>query len=756
MSQLALYFLGTPHLERDGVSITLSHHKATALLAYLAVTRQPHTRQALATLLWPDHDAANGRAGVRRMLWVLNKSLGQAWLEADHETVLLPSRPGLWLDVERFRALLANRRQHGHALSELCPACLAPLTEAVALVRGDFMAGFTLADSPDFDSWQAFETESLRRELAGALEQLVQLLSRSDDTYEPAISYARRRLALDPLHEPAHRQLMQIYAWAGQAAAALQQYQSCVRVLEQELGIAPSTETTLLAEAIKANRLPPPPGSLGPAPVAVTASAQPVAATAPAPPAAGPPHNLPVLATPFIGRKAALDNLEQRLAAPDVRLMTIVGPGGIGKTRLALALAERYIQSPQFSTLCADGIYFIPLTPLRSDQAIVQAIAEGLALPLTAAGEPATQLLTYLRHKQMLLILDNFEHILTGAPLVGHILQTAGSVKIVVTSQERLNLTEENLWQIGGLNFAGLTGVEEALAYEAVQLFIQRARQVRPDFTLQAEDLPYLERILQGVWGMPLAIELAAAWLNMLSLAGVAGELSHGLDLLESELRDVPDRHRSMRLVFDHSWQRLAEAEQTLLKKLSVFRGGFSREAAQQVAGASLRLLAGLVNKSWLISRPDSSRYELHELIRQYAATRLQAEPKEDQATRDRHSRYYLTLLQGHETDMKSSRQKETVAGLNADIDNIRSAWDTAIADEALDRLHTAAYPLWYFYNLRDSLQEGEQVFESATERLQTQLAASESDQAAPDRARLAGTLGELLSHQAQFTFRQG
>ncbi|MCB0043741.1 MAG: hypothetical protein KDE23_28835, partial [Caldilinea sp.] len=176
---------------------------------------------------------------------------------------------------------------------------------------------------------------------------------------------------------------------------------------------------------------------------------------------------------------------------------------------------------------------------------------------------------------------------------------------------ERLNLTEENLWQIGGLNFAGLTGLEEALAYEAVQLFIQRARQVRPDFTLQAEDLPYLERILQGVWGMPLAIELAAAWLNMLSVAGVAGELSHGLDLLESELRDVPDRHRSMRLVFDRSWERLTAAEQTLLKKLSVFRGGFSREAAQPVAGASLRLLAGLVNKSWLISRPDSSRYEL-------------------------------------------------------------------------------------------------------------------------------------------------
>ncbi|MCB0155157.1 MAG: AAA family ATPase, partial [Anaerolineae bacterium] len=543
--------------------------------------------------------------------------------------------------------------------------------------------------------------------------------------------------------------------WAGQSATALLQYQSCARLLETELGLSPAAETTALAEAIKHNHLPPP--------VTLATNKEPKPITlSPPPPAVPepPPHNLPLQATPFVGREAALDSLQQRLADPEVRLITIVGPGGIGKTRLALALAERQLR-PQpgvnpTSPVFADGIYFVSLAPIKSVETLVQAIAQELAFPLASAQEPTVQLLAYLRHKQMLLVLDNFDYILAGAALISQILQTAVGVKVLVTSRERLNLAQENLWPISGLNFARLTSVEKALAYDAVRLFVQRARQVQPDFTLPAEGLPYLERILQGVWGMPLAIELAAAWLNMLSLAEIAAELSQGLDLLEGEVRDVPNRHRSMRLVFDRSWERLEPEERALFKALSVFRGNFSRDAAQQVTGASLRLLAGLVNKSLLASQPDSGRYELHDLIRQYAAEHLQAEPATERTIRDRHSDYYLTLLQTREPALRSHRQKEALAELNADLDNIRTAWETAVAHEEIDRLHRAAFPLWYFYNLRDSLREGEGAFGQAAVMVRGRLSALALDHPKPDQARLECALGEFLSHQAQYTFRQG
>lgn len=724
MTQLALHFLGAPRLELGGKAVSLSHHKATALLAYLAVTGQRHTRAALAALLWPDHDAAGARGELRRMIWVLNKSLGQGWLETDQQTVLLPPHPDLWLDVACFRERLAASRQHNHPAQEACPACLESLTEAVNVAQGDFLVGFSLPDSPDFDTWQAFETESVRRELAGALERLVQLLAGGGKaSIEQAITYARRWLALDTLHEPAQRQLMQLYAQAGQPATAVQQYQSCVQVMAQELGIAPSAETTALFEAIKTNRWPPSTGMVVEKQPALSTSAssaqalskRPLSSIAPSSKPVIPPNNLPNQATSFIGREAALDGLQQRLADPDVRLMTIVGPGGIGKTRLSLALAERQLQS---TAVFPDGVFFISLAPIHSATMLIQTIAEGLAIPLASAEEPVTQLLTYLRHKQMLLVLDNFEHLLDGVALVSQILQTAVHVKILVSSRERLNLANETLWPIGGLNFSRLTGVETALADEAVQLFTQRARRVWPDFTLRPDDLPHLERILQGVWGMPLAIELAAAWLNMLSLAEIAAELSHSLDLLESELRDVPNRHRSMRLVFDHSWERLTEEEQSLFKALSIFRDGFTREAARQITGASLRGLAGLVNKSLLTSQPDNGRHELHELLRQYAEEKLEADPPARTTIQQAHAAYYADLMQQSWVDLRSARQLTALAAIEQDIENIRAAWRYWLAEKNSAELLKFMDSFYLVYDIRGWNQAAIAIFQEAARQM--------------------------------------
>jgi DNA-binding SARP family transcriptional activator/class 3 adenylate cyclase len=269
MSRLSLYLLGPPRIECDGRPIQVDTRKAVALVAYIAVTGERHLRDALVALLWPEYDQARGRTALRSTLYALRKALaapspgsGQVdWLDVDREDVGLHPDVDVWLDVEQFHSHLDECHTHGHPPSEVCPACLAPLAAAVALYRGDFLSGFTLKDSFNFDDWQFFQTEGLQRELAGALDRLVRCHI-AQATFEPAIRYARRWLALDRLNESAHRQLMLLYAWSGQRLAALRQYQECVRVLESQLGVAPQAPTTALYQAIAEGRIPAPPASL--------------------------------------------------------------------------------------------------------------------------------------------------------------------------------------------------------------------------------------------------------------------------------------------------------------------------------------------------------------------------------------------------------------------------------------------------------------------------------------------------------------
>jgi DNA-binding SARP family transcriptional activator len=326
MADLKIALLGPPRVERDGVPIQVDTRKAIALLAYLAMAPERHGRDALAGLLWPDHDQEHARGALRRTLSTLNKALGAGWLAADRTTVGF-ARTGYRLDVERFEELLAGCRDHGHPPEETCPACGEPLREAARLHRGDFLAGFALRDSASFDDWQYFQAERLRRELAGALERLVQAES-GQRRWEEAIDAARRWLALDPLHEGAHRQLMRVYAWSGRRAAALRQYQACVRVLDDELGVAPLEETSAVHQAILANRLPPAPADDAAEP------RQPPAAPAPSLPAAG-------AAGPLVGRAAEWAALlaAHQAVGPDGRLVVVEGEVGIGKTRLVEDLA---------------------------------------------------------------------------------------------------------------------------------------------------------------------------------------------------------------------------------------------------------------------------------------------------------------------------------------------------------------------------------------------------------------------------------
>lgn len=737
MAGLKLYLFGPPRLERNGEAVNPGLRKAMALLAYLAVTGQPHSRDALATLFWPDDSQCKARANLRRALSRLNVALGEGQLAIDREQASLAAEADLWLDVAHFADLLARCRKHNHPVNQTCPDCLPLLSEAISLYSGDFLAGFTLPDCPEFDTWQYFQTESLRRELANVLEYLVNGLSAQGD-FESAILQARRWLALDPLCEPAHRMLMSLYAQSGQRTAALRQYQVCVRLLEEELGVPPQAETKARYEQIQ--------GGLD--------AGRP---TTPAAFPAVPRYNLPPQPTSFIGRQEELAEIVERLTNPNCRLLTLVGPGGSGKTRLAIEAAAA--QAEAF----AHGVVFVPLASVNpadfvgAINPLLAALAEALQYTFQGGAEPLSQILTLLQKKEILLLLDNFEHLLEDdlfpdtAEMVVALLNGAPRLKILVTSRERLHLQEEWLLSVQGLAFpTDDEGEIPQTCYSAVQLFWERARQIQADFDL-ATEYRAIVRICQLVEGMPLGLELAATWVRLMSCREIAQELEGSIDFLATTLRNLPERHRSLRVAFEHSWRLLSQAEKEGFTKLSLFQGGFLREAGEGVAGASLPLLSALVDRS-LLHRTRSGRFEMHALLRQYAAEKLQTDLEAYEAIQEVHANYYADFLLERKADLKGDRQLEALAEIVSDLDNVRASWRWAVEKRDLAAIEKAETSLFLFCDIRGQFQEGEAAFRRAVAALGDQGAVMTE---APTK-RQASVLGRLLHRQGWLAFRLG
>lgn len=421
------------------------------------------------------------------------------------------------------------------------------------------------------------------------------------------------------------------------------------------------------------------------------------------------PHNLPVQPTPFVGREKDLAQVLALLDNPDCRLLTLVGPGGIGKTRLALQAAAEKVED------FTHGVYFVPLAALTGPEFIVSAVADALRFSFYSARDPWEQLFNYLREKKVLLVLDNFEHLVAGAGLVAELLQAAPGVKAMVTSREALRLRGEWVLPLEGLERPAEE--EEAVEhYEAVQLFLQGARRARPDFALSAEDRPAVVRICRLVEGLPLGIELASSWVRMLSCGEIVREIERGLDFLSSAWRDVPERHRSLRAVFDSSWTLLAEEERRALARLSVFRGGFRREAAKEVTGVSLPVLSSLLDKSLL--RCTAGRYEILETLLQYAEEKLQEMAGERDRVRDLHSLFYIHFLQEREKPIKEGREEEALREIREEHENIREAWGWAVEGGKWEEIGRATESLYLFYEMRSLFHEGEQVFRQTMEAL--------------------------------------
>lgn len=403
---------------------------------------------------------------------------------------------------------------------------------------------------------------------------------------------------------------------------------------------------------------------------------------------APPPVNLPPQTTPFIGREAELAALGKLLAEPECRLLTITGLGGIGKTRLAIELASNQ------QSLFPGGVYYVSLVSLNSPEFIIPAIAEVLKFSLSAAGNPQEQLLKHLAlqtRQALLLVLDNLEHLLVPPSIqdgydetpsiLSNLLENLPNLKILATSRERSNLREEWIFEVHGLPVPMNDPTSSLEDYSAVALFLQCARQLKADFELMPAERPVLARICQLVEGTPLAIELAAAWVGMLSMEEIAEEIASNLDFLTSRMRNIPERHRSLRAVFTHSWTLLSTEEKHVLCRLAVFRGGFQRQAADQVAGASLSILQSLLSKS-LMGRRDNGYYDLHTLIRQCALEKLQ-ESGHWQETRHQHLAYFKSLALEAQDGLRGPHLAEWLNRIEQEHNNIRAALEWAFTPSA-------------------------------------------------------------------------
>ena len=461
-------------------------------------------------------------------------------------------------------------------------------------------------------------------------------------------------------------------------------------------------------------------------------------------------HNIPSPVTPFIGRKAELSQLMAYLDDPNQRLVTIIGPGGIGKTRLILALAERRLLLEASDPRFRDGIFFIPLAALSTPDQIPIAMAEAFNLPLGDGGypqrSPRERVSDYLREKRMLLLIDNFEHLLDegGGALLVEFLTAAPEVVFFITSRERLRLRSEQLFLIHGLEFPALEQLSNAdlARYTAVQLFLQSVQRVDHTFRLTKEDTTHFGQICRLVEGMPLALELAAGWVDTLPLAEIVAEIERGLDILETDLQDRPNRHQNIRTVIDTSWLRMDGDERSHFAQMSIFRGGFTRAAAEVITGASPRLLSRLVNKSLLKYDRERNRYQIHELLRQYGAEQL------DQKSRyllkakvlARHSAYYCDQMEKFETGLKGEQQRDVLEEIDSEIDNICLAWLTAVEQCDVEQVGQAQNSLGYFLEWTGRFQEGQTLFAAAA----ASLKAGDSPNA--DRVRVA-----LLGWQEAF-----
>ncbi len=820
---LRLHFLGSPCVYLNDTAVEIDRRKVLALLAYLAVTEQRHSRDELAELLYGEQDRAHARANLRQSLSFLRNAIGKERLGANRLSVWLQSGSDLWIDVSELQRLLKNG-QNANANGNHSVAS-SHLTKAVELFRGEFLSGFYIKDSVAFEEWQLMMQENLCRQHASALKLLVEI-HWTWGRYEQAIDFAQQLLALDPLDEAVQRQLMQLYSVTGRHAEALLQYENCRRALERELGEKPEPETEQLGEYIvsrkplkgpreyPSTRMPkltvplflfvrsgaadedraihkearlrrsikdergrilittgrmscavfptasaavraalsmqsptetvsakvriallseesthqPFPSSgliklaemlldaSHPGQVLLNESASELIGEAELPEQTalrclgarrlrdlGPPqslhlleyanlapgsdqletldsrpNNLQIQPTPFIGREEELQEVQSTLKLTEVQLLTLIGAGGTGKTRLGLQAAAGLYKHFK------EGLFFVDLAALRDPNHVIGAIAATLDVRESGSeGRSLLQLLKdFLGNKRILLLLDNFEHLLSAAPQVAELLASCAQLKILCTSREALHLRAERVYMVPTMRLPSQGQRVEAIKRcEAIRLFADRAVATQPAFELSEHNVMTIAEICSRLDGLPLAIELAAARIRMLTPQDLLMRLKNRLDMLKQGARDLPDRQQTLKSEIDWSYELLGSGERCLFRRLAVFPAGCTLDAAEAVCRMEgedldvLSCLSSLTEKSlvWMVESNGKSRFRMLETIREYA-WRLLEDSGELDILQSQFAEYFLQFAEQAELRFYGSDQMKWFDRIEDDYGNIRVA----------------------------------------------------------------------------------
>lgn len=692
LPSLQLYFLGSPRIELNDQPIALRRRKMVALLAYLSVERGQHQRTSISSLLWSDYEQAKAYKNLRQTLWEIQRTLGENWLDIDRENIGINHKANVRLDMETFNSLVEQSRMESDP--SLRTALLA---ESANLYRNHFLTGFSLKDAHPFNEWSLLVSEELKRKLSYALTSLTAdycSLGHADQ----AIPYARRSVVLDPFNEGAHRQLMEAYIQAGQQNAALKQYQTLEQTLRQELNLDPQQETRDLYKKIRKGEI-------------KLLQAQPEEKTTTK------KHNLSHPVSKFIGREREMSDIKNLLKTN--RLVTLVGAGGIGKTSLSLQLGH------SLTEMFTDGVWFIALDALSDPSAVAKTTADVFNIKENHVTQILSKLNEHLQPKHALLIFDNCEHLLdSSAELINTMLGQCPNIKILATSRERLDISGEAVYIMPSLPIpeAGLdlSLLDIQTNYESINLFAERAKLALSSFQLTKDNIESVARICCHLDGIPLAIELAAARVNILQVNEILEQLLDSFSLLTNNGRTILPRHQTLQTSIEWSWDLLSESERIFLCQLSVFTGGWAFDAAQSICrGDVLGLTDALVKKSLIIVNQEAgreTRYFFHEMVRKFVQDKCRKLGMEEEI-RAHHLRYFLDLSEKAETGLRGPVGNEWIELLDIESHNFQSALQWANQTNIQAGLYIASRlaRYWEFSDLRGGIHWLERFIQNPT-----------------------------------------
>ena len=683
--------------------------KAQGLVKLLALARghKLHREQIMAAL-WPDLGAKSQANNLHRALHFARGALESTrsditsrYLALQGDLLALCPDGTLWVDVEAFESAAASARLGREP---------GVYRAAIELYTGE------LLPEDRYEEWTEEKREELRQLYLALLVELAGLHKEREE-YEPASEALRQAVAEEPAKEDAHAALMHLYYLMGRSQEAIFQYERLSEALSKELDEKPSATSRRLHEEIRAGSflVSPPSHSIGRPSEEATDSFR---------------HNLPASLTSFVGREDALLEVKRLLAM--TRLLTLTGSGGSGKTRLALEVARDLVGA------YPEGVWMVELAPLLEPALVPHAVAAALGVR-EQPGRSVTQTLShYLKSRNVLLVLDNCEHLVDATARLAHdLLKACSKLRVLATSREFLGVPGEAVWRVPPLSLPDVersSSIESLMRTEAVRLFVDRARSRLPDFELKRGDAGAVARVCRKLDGIPLAIELATARMGALAVEQVAQKLEDSLGLLTGGSRTVEPRQRTLRATLDWSYELLDEPERKLFRQLSIFAGGWALEAAAEVCSGDgieqdsvLDLLSKLVDKSLVVAEAEEEgalRYRMLETVRQYGQERLEAACPEAERVRERHARYYLAIaeeavVQEPGLALKESRPVAWLERMAAEHGNLRAALSWALDREEVGEHEEElglrlAVAMWWFWYTHDYQSEGRRYLERA------------------------------------------